>query len=198
MLPSGSVAVAVTDRQPGRRSERDCEDHLALAVGRHLQRPEVILRLARSAGAEAGTGEESMRKVVSGVLPLSQPSSPPSAVATTTGKFWKLLGPWRGALGVVGDPIVTEVDGLAAADDPCGKIAVGPRQRAVVVVGGLVVRGRPLAFVEGIVGLQPRLRAGWRRLMSWLISPADRALLQTRTSSIWPTKPYQPPGVAGQ
>ena len=35
-------------------------------------------------------------------------------------------------------------------------------------------------------------------VMSWLISAAVRASLQTRTSSIWPTKPYQPPGVAGQ
>ena len=57
MSPSGSVAVAVTTagRRPG---ERDLEDGLALAVGRHVERTEVVLGLARAAGTIAGAGEE--------------------------------------------------------------------------------------------------------------------------------------------
>ena len=62
-----------------------------------------------------------MRKVVSGVLPPSQPSSWPPAVVTMIGKFWRLFGPWRGAVRVVGDPVVAEVDGLSrVAEDAVG------------------------------------------------------------------------------
>ena len=51
----GGVALGVggrggDDRQVRRRREGDVEDRLALAVGRHLQRPEVVLGLARAAG----------------------------------------------------------------------------------------------------------------------------------------------------
>ena len=58
VLPWGSVAVAVTMGRSGRRREGDVEDGLAPAVGRHLQRPEVVLGLARAAGTVAGAGEE--------------------------------------------------------------------------------------------------------------------------------------------
>ena len=67
----GGVALGVggrgrDDRQPGRRRERDVEDGLALAVGRHLQRPEVVLGLARTVGGETALAKTSIRKVVLG------------------------------------------------------------------------------------------------------------------------------------
>ena len=43
-----------------------------------------------------------------------------------------------------------------------GRSPFEPRQRAVVVVGGLVAGGQPLAFIEGIVSLQARFGAGRR------------------------------------
>ena len=46
------------DGQAGRRRERDVEDRLALAVGRHLQRSQVVLGLPRTLGRIAGTGED--------------------------------------------------------------------------------------------------------------------------------------------
>ncbi len=64
------------------------------------------------------------------------------------------------SIGVVSNPIVTEVDGLAAAFDPSGEIAIGPLERAVVVVvvRCQVMRRHASPFVEWIIGHQSRRR----------------------------------------
>ena len=60
------------------------------------------------------------------------------------------------------------------------------------------MRRQALSVVEGIVGLQAGFGAGRGRVKICWIWPAVSATLQIRTSAIWPTKPYQPPGVVGQ
>ena len=58
MLPWGSVAVAVMIGSPAGAREGDGETHLPARVGRHLQRAQVVLRLARAARSVGGAGED--------------------------------------------------------------------------------------------------------------------------------------------
>ena len=147
-------------RQPGRRCERDVEDRLALAVGRHLQRAEVVLGLPRTVGRIAGAGEDVDAEGRVGRAAAQPALEPAVGRGDDDREVLEVVGSLAGCTGVVGDPIVTEVDGLAAAVDPGGEIAVRSRQRAVVVVGCQVMGRQALSVVEGIVGLQARLRAG--------------------------------------
>ena len=199
VLPCGVGGRGRDDRQPGRRRERDGEDGPVPGVGRHLQRAEVVLGLARAAGTVAGAGED-----VDAEGRVGRAAAQP-ALELAVGRrdddreVLKVVRSLARCSGVVGDPVVAQVDGLAAAVRPRweDRRSTPPACRRCGWRSG---RGRSDPGLRRRDSRPPgpaRCRRG-AVLMSWLISPADRATLQTRTSSIWPTKPYQPSAVAGQ
>ncbi len=158
--PSGIGCRGSDHRQTGRRCERHVENRVALTVGGHLQRSQVVLGLPRSLGRIAGAGKEVDAIGRLGRVTAQPALEPAVSSGDDDGEILKVVRSLARCIGVVGDAITAQVDGFAAAIVPGGKIAVKPRQRAVVVVGCQVKRRLTLCVVEGIVGLEPRRRAG--------------------------------------
>ena len=87
------------DRQPGRRREWDGESHLSgrrrssPPASRGSPRPRRSRRSRKRSWRRSRCGRSCRAS-----CRHSHPSSWPSAVVTMIGKFWRLLGPWRGEL----------------------------------------------------------------------------------------------------
>ena len=121
VLPWGSVAVAVMIGSPAGGVNGTAKTHLARRVGRHLQRAQVVLGLARAAGTVAGAGEEIDAEGRVGH------AAPQPALELAAGggdddrevlEVVRALAR-RGA--IVGHPVVAEVDGLSrVAEDAVG------------------------------------------------------------------------------
>ena len=121
VLPWGSVAVAVMIGSPAGAVKGTAKTHLSGRVGRHLQRAEVVLGLARAAGAVGGAGED-----VDAEGRVGHAAAQPALELAVGGgdddrEVLEVVRSLARRGGVVGDPVVAEVDGLSrVAEDAIG------------------------------------------------------------------------------
>ena len=121
MLPCGSVAVAVMIGSPAGAVKGTAKVTCPDRVGRHLQRPQVILGLARAAGSVAGAGED-----VDAIGRVRHAARQPALGLAVGGRdddreVLKVVGSLARRGAIVGHPVVAEVDGLSrVAEDAIG------------------------------------------------------------------------------
>src|SRR5262249_15704065 len=128
----------------------DVEDRLALAIGRLLQRAEVVLGLARAARTISGAGEDVEVEGRIGQAPAQPTLELAGGGADDDREVLEVIRTLTGRSGVVSHSVVSEVDGLPGiAEDAIGgdRVAEAEVARAVAhhdarptVVGDEVAR----------------------------------------------------------